>query len=138
MWNDEDNNPYGSFDRRGSTASEDGQAGTSESCRRQNLLDYYATPIDQYSDRESDLTPTSDRSSLHRDSGDYHSETRKHEQEGDDRVATTTSDTRKKSYHSRVEQIILEQEDLVITITHAGKNTEGGGSYIAYTIRTGV
>ena len=94
--------------------------------------------VDQYSDRESDLTPTSDRSSLQRDSGDYHSEARKYDHEDKDGIATTTTDTRKKSYSSRVEQIILEQEDLVITITHAGKNTEGGGSYIAYTIRTGV
>lgn len=42
------------------------------------------------------------------------------------------------SYNSRVEQILYEYPDIHIHITHAGKNLEGGGSYIAYTIRTGV
>lgn len=41
-------------------------------------------------------------------------------------------------YDSRVEQILYEHPEAQITITQAGKNVEGGGSYIAYTIRTGV
>lgn len=41
-------------------------------------------------------------------------------------------------FQSRIEQILHERHDLQIIITHAGKNQEGGGSYIAYTIRTGV
>lgn len=41
-------------------------------------------------------------------------------------------------YESRIEQILYENPDLQIVITDAGKNTESGGSYIAYTIRTGV
>ena len=45
---------------------------------------------------------------------------------------------RKGGYDSRVEQILYENEDLQILITDAGKNHESGGSYIAYTIRTGV
>ena len=40
-------------------------------------------------------------------------------------------------YDSRIEQILYEHPDLEIQIVHAGKNTEGGGSYITYTIRTG-
>lgn len=41
-------------------------------------------------------------------------------------------------YNSRMEQIIYENIDVVISITGAGKNQEGGGNYIVYTIRTGV
>jgi len=44
---------------------------------------------------------------------------------------------KKGGYDSRIEQILYENPDLDIQIVHAGKNTEGGGSYIAYTIRTG-
>lgn len=44
---------------------------------------------------------------------------------------------RKTGYQSRVEQILSEDADLLITIVHAGKNQEGGGNYITYTIRTG-
>lgn len=40
-------------------------------------------------------------------------------------------------YDSRIEQILYEHPDLEIQITHAGKNTEGGGGFITYTIRTG-
>ena len=40
-------------------------------------------------------------------------------------------------YDSRIEQILYEHPDLEIQIVHAGKNTEGGGGFITYTIRTG-
>ena len=45
---------------------------------------------------------------------------------------------KKGGYDSRVEQILYENQDLQIIITDAGKTHESGGSYIAYTIRTGV
>lgn len=45
---------------------------------------------------------------------------------------------KKGGYDSRIEQILYENLDLQIIITDAGKNHEGGRSYIAYTIRTGV
>lgn len=45
---------------------------------------------------------------------------------------------KKGGYDSRIEQILCENQDLQILITDAGKNHESGGSYIAYTIRTGV
>lgn len=49
------------------------------------------------------------------------------------------SPSRKKGgYDSRIEQILYENPDLPILITDAGKNHEGGGGYIVYTIRTGV
>lgn len=44
---------------------------------------------------------------------------------------------KKGGYDSRIEQLLYENPDMPILITHAGKNSEGGGSYIAYTIRTG-
>ena len=40
-------------------------------------------------------------------------------------------------YDSRIEQILYEHPELEIQIVHAGKNTEGGGGFITYTIRTG-
>lgn len=45
---------------------------------------------------------------------------------------------KKGGYDSRIEQILYENQDLQIIITDAGKTYETGGSYIAYTIRTGV
>lgn len=42
------------------------------------------------------------------------------------------------SYENRVERLLNENEDLQIIIIDAGKSHESGGSYIAYTIRTGV
>lgn len=41
-------------------------------------------------------------------------------------------------YDSRIEQILYENPELPILITDAGKNSETGGSFIVYTIRTGV
>ena len=54
------------------------------------------------------------------------------------RDGSTNVSKKKENYDSRVEQILFEYPDLRINIVHAGKNLEGGGSYIAYTIRTGV
>lgn len=45
---------------------------------------------------------------------------------------------KKGGYDSRIEQILYEHPDLEIQITDAGKSLESGGSYIVYTIRTGV
>jgi hypothetical protein len=44
---------------------------------------------------------------------------------------------REKGYSSRVEQMLLENKNVQIAITDAGKNHEGSG-FIVYTIRTGV
>lgn len=45
---------------------------------------------------------------------------------------------KKGSYDSRIEQLLYEDQDLQIIIVDAGKTQESGGSYISYTIRTGV
>lgn len=50
----------------------------------------------------------------------------------------TPVEPKKGGYSSRIEQMLYENPDLEILITNAGKNTESGGSYIAYTIQTGV
>lgn len=44
---------------------------------------------------------------------------------------------KKGGYDSRVEQWLYENPGSQILITYAGKNLEGGGGYIAYTINTG-
>lgn len=45
---------------------------------------------------------------------------------------------REKGYSSRIEQMLLENKNTPIVIADAGKNNEGSGGYIVYTIRTGV
>lgn len=61
------------------------------------------------------------------------------EEEEDDGIQQGGQGYRKKDvYDSRIEQILYENPDLPILITDAGKNHEGGGSFIVYTIRTGV
>ncbi|CCX34523.1 hypothetical protein FPQ18DRAFT_373020 [Pyronema domesticum] len=44
---------------------------------------------------------------------------------------------REKGYSSRVEQMLLENKNVQIVISDAGKNHEGSGGFIVYTIRTG-
>lgn len=56
----------------------------------------------------------------------------------DDQTGSRRIEPKKGGYDSRIEQILYENPDMPILITYAGKNSEGGGSYIAYTIRTGV
>ncbi|GAB7340068.1 hypothetical protein MBLNU457_6563t1 [Dothideomycetes sp. NU457] len=114
MWDDEDNNPYGSFNRRDSEQSDvpafsQGQA---------------TPPLEQSDDPAADFLS---RPSHGMD--DEHLE--EHDQE------QRKVEPKKGGYDSRIEQILYENPDLDIQIVHAGKNTEGGGSYIAYTIRTG-
>ncbi|KAJ5943684.1 hypothetical protein N7516_003852 [Penicillium verrucosum] len=43
---------------------------------------------------------------------------------------------RKSVYDSRIEQLLYENPEMPILITDAGKNHEGGGGFIVYTIRT--
>ncbi|KAK5114755.1 hypothetical protein LTR85_010068 [Meristemomyces frigidus] len=115
MWDDEDNNPYGSFVRRDSETSE-----------------AYSPDVQQ---RPS--TPPSDRS----DSPPAHYTTRSgdlsDEEFDDERPKGPKVQPKEGGYDSRIEQILYEHPELEIQIVHAGKNTEGGGGYITYTIRTG-
>ncbi|PYI34243.1 putative autophagy protein Atg20 [Aspergillus indologenus CBS 114.80] len=124
MWNDEDNNPYGAFDT---------EAHLSESLHSANL----SPPL---YDREYTPPSPSSRSST-QDPPDFLSQQQDLSDE-DDHGAYTTQHTgqgymRKSVYDSRIEQILYENPDMPILITDAGKNHEGGGSFIVYTIRTG-
>ncbi|KAF2677885.1 sorting nexin-like protein-41 [Lentithecium fluviatile CBS 122367] len=121
MWDDEDNNPYGSFARHDSNASE-----------VPGLTSPGALPY-------RPATPPSEASDPARDSPDYNAQRdmsdvdyNEEEASGEERIVP-----KKGGYDSRVEQWLYENPGSQILITYAGKNLEGGGGYIAYTINTG-
>ncbi|KUL90716.1 hypothetical protein ZTR_00004 [Talaromyces verruculosus] len=127
MWNDEDNNPYGAFDRPGGHLSDSLHSGA-VSPRSRNLEAPYdrdtsepSSPVStQPPDYVSRLTDTED------------------EDDNDFEIRQPQPSGRKKGvYDSRIEQILYENPEMPILITDAGKNHEGGGGYIVYTIRTG-
>ncbi|KAB8349731.1 hypothetical protein FH972_023746 [Carpinus fangiana] len=116
MWDDEDNNPYGSFDRRDSDVDSSpqdrfGQPGTPPSAPHSPALEAHDITSRTLEPRAAD--------------------------DVDETNAPRRGSGKKERYDSRIEQILYEHPDLTITITYAGKNLEGGGSYIVYTIRTG-
>ncbi|KAF2201141.1 putative autophagy protein Atg20 [Delitschia confertaspora ATCC 74209] len=121
MWDDEDNNPYGSFARHDSNSSDPAGLGSP------GALPYRpATPPSPGSPSAADESPAY---ITHRDMSDV-------DYNDDDDTPNGPRVTPKKGgYHSRVEQWLYESTD-PITITYAGKNLESGGSFIAYTIRT--
>ncbi|KAJ5751061.1 Sorting nexin-41 [Penicillium manginii] len=119
MWNDEDNNPYGAFDQH--------EAHLSDS------LHSTALSAPHY---EHDSTPPSSRDS-NIDPPDFISQADDlSDPEEADYGAASQQYPRKSAYDSRIEQILYENHDMPIMITDAGKNHEGGGSFIVYTIRT--
>ncbi|KAE8392924.1 Sorting nexin, cytoplasm-to-vacuole targeting pathway/endosomal sorting [Aspergillus alliaceus] len=124
MWNDEDNNPYGAFDN---------EARLSESLHSATLspglYDREYTPPSP-SSKASTQDPTDDYLSHPRDFSDE-------ENEEYDAEPASHGYYQKSSYDSRIEQILYENPEMPILITDAGKNHEGGGSFIVYTIRTG-
>lgn len=116
MWNDEDNNPYGtSFDRRDSQTSSSANPTS-------------PTPRD-YRSFETPQTPPSGS-----EDGHPHAEYGDEDEEPRDEAAPKRKPG---GYSSRIEQILYENPDLSILITDAGKSLESGGRYIVYTIRTG-
>ncbi|PHH91381.1 hypothetical protein CDD83_689 [Cordyceps sp. RAO-2017] len=122
MWNDEDNNPYGtSFDRR------DSQTSSSANPTSPTSHDYrpFETPHTPTSGSDDDQPAF--RNNAHNHDSDQ------------ERVATSEALPRRKpgGYSSRIEQILYENPDMPIMITDAGKSLESGGRYIVYTIRTG-
>ncbi|MCJ1464706.1 Sorting nexin, cytoplasm-to-vacuole targeting pathway/endosomal sorting [Pseudocyphellaria aurata] len=124
MWNDEDNNPYGSFDRRDSTSFDVPQTSS------QNPRAGYDRPS----------MPTSGNSSPANEPPEFVSQAREisdEENEEDAHRRRKNSPRKKGAYDSRIEQLLYEVPDLQIIIVDAGKSQESGGSYISYTIRTG-
>ena len=82
------------------------------------------------------MTPNSDEEASANDPPEFVSRPR--DLVDDDDYQQQNVPRKKGGYDSRIEQILYENPDLQIIITDAGKNMESGGSYIAYTIRTGV
>ncbi|CRG83397.1 ubiquitin carboxyl-terminal hydrolase 4/11/15 [Talaromyces islandicus] len=131
MWNDEeeDNNPYGAFDRPNSHLAESLHSGaTSPPCVPRGEAPY-----------DRDLSPASRVSSQPPDYASRITEDTDEDEDDDYGVPAAPVMGRKKKggYDSRIEQILYENPELPILITDAGKNHEGGGGYIVYTIRTG-
>ncbi|KAI9166863.1 Sorting nexin-41 [Paramyrothecium foliicola] len=120
MWNDEDNNPYGtSFDRRDSQTSSS------------------ANPV---SPSSRDFRPHTPTSGSEDDLPQQHFGQPSSGNSGDDsHEAPEHAAPRRKAggYDSRIEQILYENPNMPIIITDAGKSVESGGRYIVYTIRTG-
>ena len=142
MWEeDEDNNPYGSFHRRESNTSDPHP--TSPTARMYLCLFFYNNPTLNLCLEfgfNAPHTPPSNLSSPQNESPDFipHPADLSDVDYDDERAGGERVEPRKGGYDSRIEQILHENPDLDILITQAGKNTESGGSYIAYTIRTGV
>ncbi|KAH7170511.1 hypothetical protein EDB81DRAFT_753021 [Dactylonectria macrodidyma] len=122
MWNDEDNNPYGtSFDRRDSQTSSSANP-TSPTTREYRSFEPPHTPTSGSDDESPQFGHTVGRADS-----------------DEDIVSRDDAGPRRKpgGYNSRIEQILYENPDLPIVITDAGKSLESGGRYIVYTIRTG-
>ncbi|PGH15190.1 sorting nexin-41 [Helicocarpus griseus UAMH5409] len=131
MWNDEDNNPYASFDRHADAIPDPFHDATGSP----TALIAFEGPSTPPSPA-STLDPPPDYVS--RLDSPIHEEPVLAEAEEHAPAEETTGYTRKPGvYQSRIEQILDENPDLPILITHAGKNSESGGGYIVYTIRTG-
>ncbi|KAF2721760.1 hypothetical protein K431DRAFT_284681 [Polychaeton citri CBS 116435] len=120
MWDDEDNNPYGSFHRRDSETSDIQSPSTEQFNRPSTPPSGHSSP----SQTPAFLSRPSDLSDEELDASQHHGPVPKVE-------------PKKGGYDSRIEQILYEHPELDIQIVHAGKNTEGGGGFITYTIRTG-
>ncbi|KAF2434512.1 autophagy protein Atg20 [Tothia fuscella] len=124
MWDtEEDNNPYGSFHRQDSITSDNppGSPGA-----------FYNPP----------RTPPSQPTSPRNDSPEFIPHPRDLQSLSDvdvdeEQAGRRRVEPKKGGYDSRIEQILYENPDLPILITFAGKNSESGGNYIAYTIKTG-
>ncbi|KAJ5083900.1 hypothetical protein NUU61_008479, partial [Penicillium alfredii] len=109
--------PYGAFDHHESRLSD-------------SLHSALSPPL-----YEHDSTPPSSRDS-NIDPPDYISHPEDLSDPEEDYGAVSQSYPRKSVYDSRIEQILYENPEMPIMITDAGKNHEGGGGFIVYTIRT--
>lgn len=83
-------------------------------------------------------TPPSDTSSQHSEAIADTAEQKEIPGSGEDEATGPGPVPKKDSYESRIERLLYEHPNLQISITNAGKNLEGGGNYIVYTIRTYV
>ncbi|PQE14304.1 sorting nexin-41 protein [Rutstroemia sp. NJR-2017a BBW] len=126
MWNDEDNNPYGtSFERRDSITSSIANPNSPGS--QDHGFGGPRTPstLSENHDNDGDQPPPAFDTSDPGSDEDY------------GEASQATRRQKKGGYDSRIEQILYENPDLPILIVDAGKSSESGGKYIVYTIRTG-
>ncbi|KAH7408638.1 sorting nexin-like protein-41 [Phaeosphaeria sp. MPI-PUGE-AT-0046c] len=118
MWDDEDNNPYGSFARHDSNSSE-----------VPGLASPAALPY-------RPATPPSETSSPAQESPEYvsHRDMSDVDYNDEHEEQTPPANQKKGGYDARVEQWLHEHPDQIILITNAGKD---GVNYIQYTINCG-
>ncbi|KAF2126245.1 sorting nexin-like protein-41 [Dothidotthia symphoricarpi CBS 119687] len=117
MWDDEDNNPYGSFARHDSNSSD-----------VPGLASPAALPY-------RPATPPSETSSNTQESPEYISQRDMSDVDYDEDHEREEPVAKKRDeYHARVEQWLYENPDQLILITDAGKE---GANYIQYTISCG-
>ncbi|KAF7892139.1 hypothetical protein EAF00_008441 [Botryotinia globosa] len=139
MWNDEDNNPYGtSFERRDSITSSNAVP-NSPGSRAESDADSEGWDIVEHDfggpRTPSTISETQDNVPEQRNLSYDPSEAGSDEDYGEASQATRRQ--KKGGYDSRIEQILYENPELPILIVDAGKSSESGGKYIVYTIRTG-
>ena len=143
MWNDEDNNPYSSFDR--SPTSQHIGSCKLEPC----LYPLRLIALTLTAPYERSGAPDSDTDSPQDEPPDFitqptagaagQDDSRSEGDDEDEEAYRSGHRVRPKKggYDSRIEQILYERPDLDIVITEAGKSQENGGNFIVYTIRTG-
>ncbi|TGO64918.1 hypothetical protein BOTNAR_0083g00010 [Botryotinia narcissicola] len=139
MWNDEDNNPYGtSFERRDSITSSNAVP-NSPGSRAECDADSEGWDIVEHDfggpRTPSTISENQDNVPEQRNLSYDPSEAGSDEDYGEASQATRRQ--KKGGYDSRIEQILYENPELPILIVDAGKSSESGGKYIVYTIRTG-
>lgn len=131
MWDDEDNNPYGSFARHDSNSNE-----------VPGLSSPGALPYRPATPPSGASSPTQESPEFlsRRDMTDIDYRDHDHDDDQDDDAPPGEGHIapKKGGYDSRAEQWLYENPDTPILITHAGKNVEGGGNWITYTIATGA
>jgi len=130
MWDDEDNNPYGSFARHDSTTS-DGPGLVSPAA-----LPYRPAtpPSDASSPIHESPAYISKRDLNHAGYGEEYGGHEDHEAGGVIEAGADTAPPRRGGYDARVEQWLHQYPHQLVLITSAGKD---GVNYIQYTINCG-
>lgn len=114
----------------------DGEGESPKRSRNATMLN-----IQQGSGFERPSTPNSGNSSPANEPPEFVSQPQDMSKDDDEDNSHRSSGNllrKKGGYDSRLEQLLCEDQDLQIIIVDAGKSQESGGSYISYTIRTGV
>ncbi|KFY75950.1 hypothetical protein V498_09830 [Pseudogymnoascus sp. VKM F-4517 (FW-2822)] len=134
MWNDEDNNPYGtSFERRDSGTSSSANQSTTEQDYDDSDTDWHVVAHNTSESAAPDAF--ADPPDFAQSAG-FVNESGSEEGYASEALGNSRPGPKPGGYDSRVEQLLYENPNLPILITEAGKGADGT-KYIAYTIRTG-